>query len=290
MLTASHPQRDWRALPSVARIDSPLTRAGYALSGHAHLLLMLAGEAGLRAADGAEIARIEAPRLVWRVNRGGEELVAESGTRARLVTVPQIALLRAIPATPLGEEMRRMLGRNLTLPLDQPEPLLALVDQVAAERAGNEAGAEAALEHVLALLLLRLWRLMRADLVARPSAQRGLAEGFVILAARRAREHWRVEDYARALGVGREKLGAEVRRATGLSPKHYLQRELMREACELLANTNMPAGQVAFRLGFADPAYFTRAFSRQTGLSPGRYRQQARAERPSADISYAAWP
>ena len=32
--------------------------------------------------------------------------------------------------------------------------------------------------------------------------------------------------------------------------------------------------EVAFRLGFSDPAYFSRFFSRQTGMTPGAWREQ----------------
>ena len=37
----------------------------------------------------------------------------------------------------------------------------------------------------------------------------------------------------------------------------------------------MPVSQLAFELGFDDPAYFCRFFKRQTGLSPRAYRERA---------------
>jgi AraC-like DNA-binding protein len=44
----------------------------------------------------------------------------------------------------------------------------------------------------------------------------------------------------------------------------------------MLADTNMPVKDIAFRLGFSDPSAFSRAFRRWTGGAPASYRQQHR--------------
>jgi AraC-like DNA-binding protein len=44
-------------------------------------------------------------------------------------------------------------------------------------------------------------------------------------------------------------------------------------ARELLADPELPLGEIAYRAGFADLATFSRAFKRWTGTSPGRYRR-----------------
>jgi AraC family transcriptional activator of pobA len=104
------------------------------------------------------------------------------------------------------------------------------------------------------------------------------------------RDHRPVEDYARDLRVSRDRLGSAVKRATGLSPRAYLHRLLLRDAMELLANTGMPVSQVAFRLGFVDPAYFTRFFKRETGQNPGAFRRSHRRSDTTEPQSFAAWP
>jgi AraC family transcriptional activator of pobA len=53
----------------------------------------------------------------------------------------------------------------------------------------------------------------------------------------------------------------------------------MREARRNLAYTSMSVATVAYALGFGDPAYFTRAFTRTVGVSPRTFRAQL-AERP----------
>lgn len=281
-----------RATPGVHHIHSPLTRVGLTLAGGvAQLVLVAAGNVGLRRGANDDVRLTEeAPRLLWRTDGAGEELVAEAGTRATILSIPALALTGALPATPLGAQMRRTLGQDLSLPFEPDGRIAMLVEGLAGERAAGEPGADVAVDHYLALLLVQLWRLARADLVAHGRAPQGLAERFVLLASQRVREHLTVGDYARALGVSRDRLGTAVRRATGHSPQGYLHLLLIREASELLASTGMPVAQIAFRLGFADPAYFTRFFTRHRGESPSRFRRAAKVHRAEGDQSYAAWP
>jgi AraC family transcriptional activator of pobA len=46
----------------------------------------------------------------------------------------------------------------------------------------------------------------------------------------------------------------------------------MREARRQLAYTSLPVSTIAYTLGFADPAHFSRVFSRVEGLSPRGFR------------------
>lgn len=280
-----------RSTPAVLRISSPLTRGGYALSeGSAHLILAWAGRLDYRSRD-SELGRLaDGPRLVWLPDGDAGELIAEGGARAVILSLPKLVLSGALPATPLGEQMQRTLKQQLSLAPETTSQLEALVEGLEAERSGGKAGADVAELHYVSLILVQVWRLARADLVTHGRAPQGLAERFVLLAGQHLRDHLKVEDYARALGVNRDRLGSAVRRATDHSPQSYLHHLLMREAAELLASTGMPIGQVAFRLGFADPAYFTRFFCRMSGVAPAQFRKRAKARNADGAISYAAWP
>jgi AraC family transcriptional activator of pobA len=279
-----------RVAVGVQVVRSPLTRVGYRLApGAAQLVLLEARRVRLH--DGTEDGlTVDAPRLTWRKDEAGADLTAEGGTRATLLSSPGLSLGRALPPKPLGERMRQTFGQDLSFAPEAGGRPRALVAGLDAERTGEEPGADVATGHYLSLLLVQLWRMARADLVAHGRAPQGLAERFVTLAGQRAREHLRVGDYAAALGVSRDRLGSAVRRATGLSPQAYLHQVLVREASELLANSGMPVGQVAFRLGFSDPAYFCRFFTRHRGDSPAQFRRTAQSRRAAGDMSYAAWP
>jgi AraC-like DNA-binding protein len=66
----------------------------------------------------------------------------------------------------------------------------------------------------------------------------------------------------------------EVFRAeVGCSPREYLGLVRIRAAKNLLLETDLAVAAVAERTGFPDPAYFTRFFRQQVGLSPSEFRR-----------------
>lgn len=60
---------------------------------------------------------------------------------------------------------------------------------------------------------------------------------------------------------------------TGYSPVQYIHRLRLDRAKQLLRESGMPIWQVAEEVGFADSFYFTRLFTKETGMSPREYRQ-----------------
>jgi AraC-like DNA-binding protein len=57
----------------------------------------------------------------------------------------------------------------------------------------------------------------------------------------------------------------------------YLTAWCMTTAARLLRETSDPVGRIARRVGYTSEYAFSRAFSRQYGQPPGRYRRLARA-------------
>lgn len=284
---------DGRSLLTLLPIKSPQTRAGYSVpAGSACLVLMFAGAVTrVPVSDGLEETQLfEAPRLVWIPDDEAFDLTVEAGSRGSIMLISRQTLFRALPASVLADQMRIILKQSLSLVLGSNDQIVRLVDEIAAEKQTAGPGSVEALEHYIGLTLLHLWRLLGANMISHQRSPEGLAERFLILAGAHKHQHWTVEDYASKLGTRRDRLRVAVTRATGLSPQAYLHREIMRDACELLANTGLPVSQIAFRLGYVDPAYFNRFFTRQSGQSPGKYRHVLRHRRNQGDDSYAAWP
>jgi len=69
-----------------------------------------------------------------------------------------------------------------------------------------------------------------------------------------------------------ERPGA-VKAATGRTAAQLVREARTREAKRFLLRTDLTVRQVASWVGFADPAYFCRFFRRETGSSPGDFRQ-----------------
>lgn len=83
-----------------------------------------------------------------------------------------------------------------------------------------------------------------------------------------------VEDMASLAGLEPRTFFRRFRRATGLTPIAYYQLVRMNRARELLSSTRKPIKGVAWDIGYADVAAFTRVFRRTTGLSPSEYRRR----------------
>lgn len=83
-----------------------------------------------------------------------------------------------------------------------------------------------------------------------------------------------VAEHAARLGIPLPELRGAVRRSTGEGVKEYLLGIRLSRAKELLARTDLPVAGVARRVGYEDPGYFSRLFSRRVGMAPGRFRAQ----------------
>ena len=56
----------------------------------------------------------------------------------------------------------------------------------------------------------------------------------------------------------------------------YLRELRMVRAAQLLASTELPAKEIAERVGYTEPSQFTKAFRRSFGATPTRYRASGR--------------
>jgi AraC-like DNA-binding protein len=189
---------------------------------------------------------------------------------------------------PGDREVLRRLGERCWFTPDAGEHarLRRLMAELVAEHRQRAPGYESVLRSLLHVLVVRVARLParaeaapRARLSAREAApapggrQSALAEDFTRLIGRSDAAWWTVRECAAELGVTPGYLTQAVRAATGRSPGRLLIEARAYRAQQLLAHTELTVRQVAARTGFADPAYFSRFFRRETGISPGAFRK-----------------
>jgi len=83
-----------------------------------------------------------------------------------------------------------------------------------------------------------------------------------------------IAQYAKALSVTPARLRAACLEVTGKPPARVLEDRLLLEAKRNLTYTNMTVAETAYYLGFTDPAYFSRFFSKHAGESPASFRKR----------------
>jgi AraC family transcriptional activator of pobA len=86
------------------------------------------------------------------------------------------------------------------------------------------------------------------------------------------RDGWALADYADMLNVSQSRLRKACLGVTEQSPMQIVHARVLLEAKRHLVYTSMSVREIAYALGFDDPAYFTRFFSQRTGMSPRTFR------------------
>ncbi|PAV25263.1 AraC family transcriptional regulator [Tamilnaduibacter salinus] len=79
-------------------------------------------------------------------------------------------------------------------------------------------------------------------------------------------------DLCEVTGLGERSLLRRFQRATGDTPRHYIQLLRVEAARRSLESTNTPLARITQAVGYDDVSSFSRLFRKHTGLSPGQYR------------------
>lgn len=90
----------------------------------------------------------------------------------------------------------------------------------------------------------------------------------------------KIARYAAACGMSESHFYRRFRDCFGESPSAYRNRVRLLHAASLLGNTNLPVSEIAVRVGYEDPFYFSRCFHAAYGVSPVVYRQKRLGETP----------
>ena len=146
----------------------------------------------------------------------------------------------------------------------------------AAQREAQQAEAlsQDAMEAHAALMSVWLRRqIMQPEHVPQPRAAAArLSARFCALVTQRYATGAPMAEYAKALDVTPTHLTRAVKAATGYTAADILTQRVVHEGRNLLAETRVPAQQIAQHLGFGSAAYFTRFMQQHTGHAPSKLR------------------
>ncbi len=160
---------------------------------------------------------------------------------------------------------------------DQFEALLRALDDELKRPTGPESARLRG--HLLSIVLLWLERWYDESREEHPDpdeAEVRMLRRFIRVLERDYARHHDVGHYADELRVPQAALSRALTQVTGRGTKELVLDRVMLEAARLLRFTDLTVGEIAFRAGFTDPLYFSRAFKRHTGEPPMTYRANTR--------------
>ena len=183
---------------------------------------------------------------------------------------------RANPAWLLGSRV----ARTVAVPPGDTNRLEATIESLAAEARRPPDGRSLDLQrHFLSALLLwveRWYEATRTQQRDADDAELQLYRRFAETLERDFARHHDARHYADELRVPQPALSKALTRITGRGTKELITDRRMLEAARLLRFTDLTIGEIAFRAGFSDQLYFSRAFKRHHGEAPMAYRERVR--------------
>lgn len=166
--------------------------------------------------------------------------------------------------------------------------LAAAVDLLAAELDRTDPGAPAVMASLVDLLFVYLLRTWFAEHHNEIGWGRALFDPVVgaalsLIHADPGRA-WTLELLAQATHTPRATLTRRFADLTGQSPMAYVTAWRMAIAARMLRDGNATLQRIAREVGYDSEFAFARAFKRNVGQAPGRYRKQAQAEATSGPL------
>jgi AraC-like DNA-binding protein len=182
--------------------------------------------------------------------------------------------------------LMRLLPDAVHLPADPiaGRATASVLDLLAQEMETHGAGTRSAVSRLIELLLIgaiRRWA-QSDEALGTPSWLTALSDPTAATAVSlihdRPQEPWTLDRLAREANVSRATLVRRFNAAVGEAPLSYLGRWRMHLAAQRLKYTDEPVGSIARSLGYRSEYAFNRAFARERGRPPGRYRRELRAD------------
>jgi AraC family transcriptional activator of pobA len=150
------------------------------------------------------------------------------------------------------------------------------IERLARELNWTAPGHAAAVDAHLLAVLVEAMRLMqagrgRSDVAPGPHA--AIVARFRAMVEERFRDNEPLDAYAERLGVSTSRLRAACLKIAEQPPARLIQERRLLEARRLLLYSNVTVAEAAYHLGYDDPAYFSRVFTRHVGQSPRDFRK-----------------
>ncbi len=197
---------------------------------------------------------------------------AASETRYHLEVPGHHWCIHLLPSTVRGPHIQlpvvQHLGRHEAYTRERFARIAALFDRARDDDHPALVAAGAALQELLCWLAASVGE---PQAVATVRSDQAVEHAARLLREDLARE-WTVPALAVAVGLSRNYLTARFQRRFAMTIAHYRLVQRIQQARILLGGSDVPVGEVARRVGIADPHHFNKLFRKQVGIAPSACR------------------
>ncbi|NKI30413.1 helix-turn-helix domain-containing protein [Croceivirga thetidis] len=169
-------------------------------------------------------------------------------------------------------------GANPPLSVDDTssQALATLTEQMLIQFSSSHKYKFEALGALLKLFLIQCHSLCSLNELDVQTQETGanLVRNFKKLVHTKYKEWHHANSYAEALHITPDHLNRVIKSLTGKTTKEHLQSRITTAAKRLLYFSELSNKEIAFELGFSEPANFSAFFKKCTGISPSAFREE----------------
>ncbi len=246
---------------------------------HADLIqifIFVSGE-GLFISENKKIA-IKAPSVLFISANTLHGFAFQSNISGEVLTFSEVLQDSVFKNAPqLSHELNKLKQFEFETEKSSFEEILLIQKKMAQELKTNKPQKQLAIHALLHLFFIHLFRCNpQTDAHFIPTDNRTLAyfQEFQKLVKKSFLENKSIGAYAKNLGISSVHLNRVCQTVANKSALQIIQENIIHEAKKYILNTSYSISEISYFLEFKDPAYFTRLFKKQTGISPSGFRNQ----------------
>ncbi|MDD7915604.1 helix-turn-helix domain-containing protein [Polaribacter ponticola] len=137
----------------------------------------------------------------------------------------------------------------------------------------NETAQYDMLQSYLKQFIISAVRVKKENHVIKDDTETRLFKDFSLLVEMNYKTLHAVTDYATRLGLSPKSITKHFQKLGAKTPSDFIKSRILLEAKRLLIYTDKTVKEIAFELGFNDPAYFTRFFTKAILKSPLQFKK-----------------
>ncbi len=159
--------------------------------------------------------------------------------------------------------------------LDAAESLIAF-ERTQSEQPPNEIGSLNSLANIRLHTWLYHWHRIREPFDTQASTIKDTRAYRIItlLEGRTSIRPIPYEDLSAGIGLSKAQIDRIFKAEFGITLKQWQEAQCLQAAEEFLASGSYTSKEIAAKLDFFDPSHFSKWFSQQSGLAPGKWKQQ----------------